>query len=154
MSETEVEINWIDNSDNETQFILERKVVGDEDFVELATLNNGVISFIDTDVAPENTYFYRVKAINDFAQSDYTEEISVTVLITGLEELGFSTNLFPNPVGAEKIVLLSLSTPIKSNLKSLFPLAELELLTQLTILLHRHQILKNKSEKGLKLPKR
>jgi hypothetical protein len=116
ISESEVVLTWDDNSDNETQFIIERKT-GDGEFIEVNSVESGIETFIDDSVTPENTYTYRVKAINDFAESAYTNEVSLTVLITGLEIINQEINIYPNPIRDLKRLYLSLQKPISGDLE-------------------------------------
>ena len=73
-------LNWTDNSNNETGFVIER-AVGGGTFTVLGTVGNNVRSYTDTTVVLGNTYSYRVKAIRNLLSSAYsnTATISVTV---------------------------------------------------------------------------
>ncbi|NWF91108.1 MAG: putative Ig domain-containing protein, partial [Ignavibacteriaceae bacterium] len=79
------ELNWQDNSSNESGFILERKT-GDsasvEPYVLLDTLTAGVTSFEDSTLSDTTTYTYRVKAYNLFVESGYSNIASVTTILS------------------------------------------------------------------------
>lgn len=71
----DVTLTWVDQSDNEESFILERQVDGG-DYEVLATLPLNTESFVDSNLQPLHTYTYRVKARNSFGDSDYSNETS------------------------------------------------------------------------------
>lgn len=70
-------VNWSDNADNETNYILERST-NSTTFTELATLAANVTSYNETGLTPNTQYYYRVKAINATESSVYTTVGSVT----------------------------------------------------------------------------
>jgi len=70
-------VNWNDNADNETNYVLERSTNGTT-FTELATLGANVTSYDETGLTPNTQYYYRVKAINATESSVYTTAASVT----------------------------------------------------------------------------
>jgi len=76
-AKTQINLAWSDNAQNEDGFILERKRVG-EDFQRIATLLADQANYQDTDVQPENTYIYRIKAYNNRGNSPDSNEVQVT----------------------------------------------------------------------------
>jgi len=76
----EVELNWSDNSDNETGFVLERETVTDA-YEVVANLGADVTTYTDNSVANGTNYNYRVKAVANDVSSDYSNVASVTTLI-------------------------------------------------------------------------
>ena len=82
-----LELSWKDSSDNEDGFIVERQVVGGvpSTFEVIDTVNANDTSFIDTEVLDTTTYKYRVKAYNLFTESGYTNEVTVTTLLSNIE---------------------------------------------------------------------
>lgn len=77
----ELFLNWMDNSDNESGFFIERGDQVDGPFVHVAVVNENVTSYIDSDLAPGATYCYRVQAFNEFTVSPYSN-ISCAVTTT------------------------------------------------------------------------
>jgi|GEM_PF-792890 len=73
-----VDLVWIDSSNNEDGFKIERKE-GAGVYVEIGTVPANTISYSDTTVSTGKTYYYRVRAYNAYGNSDYTIEISVTI---------------------------------------------------------------------------
>src|SRR5690606_37225917 len=67
-----VTLTWADNADNEAGYIVERAVVSTGPFTAVAQLGEDVITYEDTGLAYNTTYYYRVKAQNDTGDSDYT----------------------------------------------------------------------------------
>ncbi len=78
-----ISLSWIDNSDNEIRFVLQRKTKGSAEFQQLAIIESDVASFIDESVLPETEYVYRVFADNGFL-SEASNELEV---VTGVQQL-------------------------------------------------------------------
>jgi len=79
-----MELNWIDNSNNEMGFLIERSTIsaiaGFEPYSHFGTAPN-ITTFTDnSDFSPSTTYWYRVKASNDNC-NHYSNVASIT---TGL----------------------------------------------------------------------
>jgi len=71
------DISWVDNSNNETKFELERKV-GTGTFSPLVATAPNVTTFADTNIMPGETYGWRVRACNDLGCSSYSGEAVAT----------------------------------------------------------------------------
>ena len=69
VSATQINLSWTDNSSDEQGFRVERSLDG-SDFTEVATTNPNVTTFNDTGLTPSTTYFYRVRAFNNFGNSE------------------------------------------------------------------------------------
>ena len=69
--------SWQDNSDNETQFRIERSSNG-SDYTEIDSVGADITSYSDTTVAENTTYWYRVRAYNSYGYSDYSNADSDT----------------------------------------------------------------------------
>lgn len=96
----EITLNWVDNSDNETRFVLERSVGDNTNFMTLIELGENITTYTDVSVNVAETYFYRVRAaVNNGSTdlfSDYSNEASI--IATNLEEnLNKSIKVYPNP---------------------------------------------------------
>jgi len=78
----QVQANWQDNSSNETGFVLERKLnSGAYAALVVGGLGSNITSYTDSTVsrsAVDNTYFYRVKAVNAIGDSPYSNEACIT----------------------------------------------------------------------------
>ncbi len=70
----QIEFTWVDNADNETMVEIERDGVG------LTVLPVDSIIYFDTSLTPETQYCYRVRAVNDTAQSAWSDSQCATTL--------------------------------------------------------------------------
>ncbi|AKL96346.1 fibronectin type III domain-containing protein [Clostridium aceticum] len=77
-SATEVNLTWMDKSDNETGFVIERKTLGDS-FNEIATVGTNVTNYKNSGLAANTTYIYRIKAYGSGGSSSYSNEVSITL---------------------------------------------------------------------------
>jgi GH25 family lysozyme M1 (1,4-beta-N-acetylmuramidase) len=78
---TAVTIGWADNSNNETQFLIERKTGAGGTYSQIGTVNADVVSFPDSGLLSGLTYYYRVRASSGGqAYSGYSNEVVVTTL--------------------------------------------------------------------------
>lgn len=73
-----VNVSWIDSSNNETGFKIERQLAS-ADWIEVATLLANTTSYQDTNVSAATQYSYRVIAYND-SGSNISAETSTTLL--------------------------------------------------------------------------
>jgi subtilisin family serine protease len=76
VSETEIELNWIDTSVDEQGFAIERREK-DQDFQEIARVDPEKTSYSDTDITGGSSYTYRVIAYNGYGNSGYSNETSI-----------------------------------------------------------------------------
>lgn len=74
-SET-LELNWADNSNDESGFYLERAVLGAE-FTIVASLPANTTYYTDTELQSETIYLYRARAWNSSGLSDYSPKVVV-----------------------------------------------------------------------------
>ena len=75
---SKVSLSWTDNATGEGGYILERSTDGGA-FVERAQLLPDTSSYEDSDVSAAASYTYRIKAVNDFAESFPSNAVSITV---------------------------------------------------------------------------
>jgi chitodextrinase len=78
VSSTDIQLTWKDNSDNETNFLLERLSNGT--FVQFNMRGSNVTSFRVTGLTPGTQYTFRVRAKNTAGNSGYTNNASATTL--------------------------------------------------------------------------
>ncbi|MBT8131717.1 MAG: PKD domain-containing protein, partial [Gammaproteobacteria bacterium] len=83
-----VNLGWEDNSDNESEFQIERKTTA-ASFAQVASVAANITSFQDSNLAADTTYTYRVRSANPNGTSAYSNEASATTLpgtdVPGLE---------------------------------------------------------------------
>lgn len=75
---TYIYLRWQDESNNETGFEIERAVAQEGPWTLVKTAKANAELANDTGLTPQTTYYYRIRAINGFGQSDYSNVISVT----------------------------------------------------------------------------
>ena len=73
-------LNWSDNSTNETGFELKRNGPNDFSITKTITLNSNTTSYTDSDIQPNSTYQYWVRAFTNNVYSEYTAVLQVTSL--------------------------------------------------------------------------
>lgn len=74
ISETSIKIQWNDNSNNESSFKIERSSGGG--WNEIASRPSNTQSYTDYNLITGTTYYYRVRAHNNYGYSDYSNEVS------------------------------------------------------------------------------
>ena len=83
VSDSQINLDWTDNSDNETGFAIERKTGVAGEWGQIDTVGEGVTTYNDTDLDPETEYYYRVRAYNGVGDSDYSNEANATTYPVG-----------------------------------------------------------------------
>ncbi|NII24818.1 T9SS type B sorting domain-containing protein [Pseudoflavitalea sp. X16] len=76
LSETSISLTWDDRSNNETGFEIERSVNG-INFTPLASEGVDIETYTDNNLNLASRYYYRVRAINTFGNSYYSNVVSV-----------------------------------------------------------------------------
>ncbi len=76
-----IDLSWQDNSIDETGFKIERKT-GSEPFTFIHTTTANQTYYSDVGLNEKTTYTYRVCAINNEGDTDYTHEVSATTPIS------------------------------------------------------------------------
>ena len=81
----QVTVSWVDASNNETGFMVERSSDGGASWTVLTTnpLLGGTATYTDTATTARSRYSYRVYAINAFGASAYAVSPSVTMVSAG-----------------------------------------------------------------------
>lgn len=78
-SPTRIDLWWTDNSNDESGFKIERSLNGTSDWTHIATVGANVITYSDTGLVSDITY-YRVYAYNADGDSTYSNSACVTTL--------------------------------------------------------------------------
>jgi hypothetical protein len=78
VSDSAIDLAWIDNSDNETGFTVERSPNGTDSWQEIATVSDNSTAYFDTGLGSGTIYFYRVAAYNTNGTSGYTAPAGAT----------------------------------------------------------------------------
>ena len=79
---TIVNLNWNDNSNNESYFRLERSVNGGA-FVQMGVAFAGAINIRDINLLPQNSYVYRIQATNSAGSSAFITSLAAVTPAAG-----------------------------------------------------------------------
>jgi hypothetical protein len=74
----QIELDWVDNSSNETGFALERSPNGVNNWAEIASIADNTTTYTDTGLTSGATFFYRVSAYNLNGESGISNTASAT----------------------------------------------------------------------------
>lgn len=74
VSHKQINLQWADNSTNETGFEIWRSTNQVEDFVTIGNAAANATTFSDTTLSAATTYYYRVKAIGQYGESAFDKE--------------------------------------------------------------------------------
>jgi hypothetical protein len=78
VSSKKIQLSWIDNSNNESGFKIERSTDGTT-FVLIATVGTNVTTYSNTGLTASTTYYYRVRAFNSVGKSAYSNTVNITL---------------------------------------------------------------------------
>ena len=78
VSASQINLSWLDNSDNEANFVIEKAPSAEGTFAELAILNANTTDFSDKTLSAGETAAYRLKAVNSTGSSAYTATVTAT----------------------------------------------------------------------------
>ncbi len=112
LGDTTAELSWTDNSSDEVLFKVERKPVSGT-FTEVGRVGANTTSFSDTGLAPGQQYIYRVRAANTEANSDYSNELTVTT--TGGFPPAGPTDLAASATGPSQVQLSWTDNAVNEN---------------------------------------
>jgi subtilisin family serine protease len=79
-STSQINLSWVDNSNNETGFYIERKTGSGGTYAQIGSVGAGVRSYASTGLTAGTTYYYRVRAYNGSGNSGYSNEAYATTL--------------------------------------------------------------------------
>lgn len=70
-----INLSWSDNSNNETGFEIWRSVDPEEGFITVGTAPANAVTYTDTALSAATRYFYKVRAIGTYGESDLTSNL-------------------------------------------------------------------------------
>jgi predicted esterase len=70
-SHQRINLSWNDNSNNETAFEIWRSTSAFDGFTTIARIASSATNYADTTVKPNTRYYYRVRALNQYGESDF-----------------------------------------------------------------------------------
>jgi photosystem II stability/assembly factor-like uncharacterized protein len=83
VNNSQVSLNWVDNSESETAYSIERKQGQSGQFQLITDVNSNSTSYIDQTVSPGQQYFYRVRGFNANTNSAFSNEADVSIIASG-----------------------------------------------------------------------
>ena len=78
VSSSQINLAWTQNSSDETGFKIERKTGVSGTYAQIATVGANVVTYSNTGLTPNTTYYYRVRAYNGSGDSNYSNEANAT----------------------------------------------------------------------------
>ena len=78
-SGSSITLEWDDKSLNENGFEIERKAYGAPFFIKLTEVDANINTYADNTVSEDTRYEYRVRAVNDAGESDYSNELAMNL---------------------------------------------------------------------------
>ena len=78
VSSSKITLAWIDNSNNETGFIISRKTGSGGTYADIHTTSANIITWSDTTVVDGTQYYYKVRATNSAGDSPNSNEVNGT----------------------------------------------------------------------------
>ena len=78
-SRSQITLTWTDNSTNEANFVLERSL-DKVTFTAVATLAANATSYTNSSLTANKLYYYRIRTVNAYGSSDYSNTASATTL--------------------------------------------------------------------------
>ena len=94
-SSTQINLTWVDASNNETGFQVERSTTSGSGYTLVTTTAANATSFSNTGLTANTSYFYRVRAINAVGSSNNTPEFATStaapIMPTALAGVATST---------------------------------------------------------------
>jgi hypothetical protein len=78
VTDTSVELTWVDQSSDETGFKIQRKETVNGSWFDVSTVSQNVIDYYDSELAM-GTYWYRVFSTNTTGDSMSSSEVQVTI---------------------------------------------------------------------------
>jgi hypothetical protein len=105
ISWSQIKLDWTDNSDNETEFQIQRKKAGSSGWLTLGSVGADSTTYPDDGLEAETEYTYRVRAVNDAGESEWSAEASATTVPIPLSPPDAPSDLTATVQNADQISL-------------------------------------------------
>jgi hypothetical protein len=123
-SSTQINLSWIDNSNNEDGFKIERKTGSGSTWALIDSVGISVTSYQDKGLPTNNTYYYQIYAYNSIGNSGYSNEANAEItgidmldMISGIPVNYSLSNNYPNPFNPSTKIQFGLPEESNSTLK-------------------------------------
>ena len=102
-----IDLSWVDQSDNETGFRIERALGVGGAYTEIDLVGADVTNISDTGLSADTEYCYRTRSYNSVGDSDYSNVDCATTdsIVIPPDPFAAPTNLTAEPLGETSIVL-------------------------------------------------
>lgn len=102
LNTAQIKLTWLDNSNNESNFFVERSLNGTTGWTTIKTVSANVTTLTDSTLQASTTYYYRVRSENPAGTSAYSNIANATTLLaTPILNLTNNANtyinVYPNP---------------------------------------------------------
>ena len=107
INDQRIDLSWVDQSDNETGFRIERSLGAGGTFTEIDLVGANVTTYSDTGLSGNTEYCYRARAYNATGDSAYTNVSCATTdpVVIPPDPLAAPSDLAAEPIGETQIVL-------------------------------------------------
>ena len=105
VSNTQIDLDWTDKSNNEDVFKIERKTGSGGTYSQVGTVGAGVVFYPDGGLTCGTTYYYRVRATNSVGDSGYSNEILNKTSACPLTPPSVPSNLQATAISSSQINL-------------------------------------------------
>lgn len=109
-SQSQVRLEWSDQSNNETSFRVERRDGGVGPFAEIGSATTSVGDFVDSTVIADTAYEYRVRARNAVGDSSFTAVVSAFTNLPPVITFDVPTDLAIRPL-SEVVIQVTATDP-------------------------------------------
>jgi N-acetylneuraminic acid mutarotase len=124
-SSSQINLKWTDKALNETSQVVERATASSGPFAAIATLGVNAVSYSNTGLSGNVTYYYRIKATNSAGSSTYSNTAGATTpvaIVSARGSIGDQTrqvnnlSVSPNPANKQTRISFSLDRDQKVHL--------------------------------------
>ena len=116
----EITLKWNNNSNGEERYVIERRTALQTIYSSIDTLKIASNIYLDNKVEQGVTYFYRIKAYSQYAQSSYSNEASLIMVdVLDKNEIPTTYSLsqnYPNPFNPTCLIRFGLPEKVYTQL--------------------------------------
>lgn len=106
VSDTQISLNWTDNSTNEEGFIVEQSISTEDNWMVIDSTASNINTYQAEGLVEGQVYFYRVLAFNEGGNSEYSNVASASPVTGMRESITGNIRIFPNP--ASNLIMIEI----------------------------------------------